>query len=76
MRLEVLIVVKMVMVVVWVVMPCGLVDGYQCFGGKYCLHLHPHLQFHTASQYRRLPWTKVILYFLIFRLLDRTPRHL
>jgi hypothetical protein len=27
--------------VLWVVTPCGLIGRYQCFGGTYCLHLHP-----------------------------------
>jgi hypothetical protein len=45
----------------WVVMPCGLVARYKCFGETYCLHhqgwwdghsigIYP--QFHTASQPR------------------------
>jgi hypothetical protein len=29
-------VVKMLMLVVWVVVPSGLVGGYQCFGGTFC----------------------------------------
>jgi hypothetical protein len=27
--------------VFWVVMPCDLVGSYHCYGGTYCLHLHP-----------------------------------
>jgi hypothetical protein len=26
--------------VFWVVMPCSVADGYQCFGGPCCLHLY------------------------------------
>jgi hypothetical protein len=36
-RFEVPIAIKMIMF--WAVTPCGLVDRYQRFGGKYCLHL-------------------------------------
>jgi hypothetical protein len=39
-RSEVLTAVKMSMLVFWVVTPCGLVNGYQRFGGTYRLHLH------------------------------------
>jgi hypothetical protein len=38
-RFEVLTAVKMLMLFFWVVMLCGLVGRYQCFGGTYCLHL-------------------------------------
>jgi len=27
--------------VCWVVMPCGVAVGYQCFGGPCCLKPHP-----------------------------------
>jgi hypothetical protein len=47
-------------VVIWVATACGLVDGYQHFGGTYCLHFQcssifledtdNHLQVHTVSQ--------------------------
>jgi hypothetical protein len=30
---------SLLMVVFWVVMPSGLIGGYQCFGGTYCIHL-------------------------------------
>jgi hypothetical protein len=36
MRLEVLTAVKISLLVFWVVMPCGLVGRYQCFGETYC----------------------------------------
>jgi hypothetical protein len=36
MRFEVFTVVKLVL---WVVMSCGFVDKYPCFGGTYCCHL-------------------------------------
>jgi hypothetical protein len=36
---DVLTVVKMSMLVIWVVPPCGLVGRFQRFGGKYYLHL-------------------------------------
>jgi hypothetical protein len=39
MRFEVLMVVKMLMLVFWIVMLCGLVGRYQCFGGTFCFHL-------------------------------------
>jgi hypothetical protein len=39
-KVKVLIAVKMLMVVFCVVTLCGLVSGYHCFGGTYCLHLH------------------------------------
>jgi uncharacterized membrane protein YqjE len=39
MTFEVLTVVKMTMLVIWVVTPCGLVGRYQRFGQTYCLHL-------------------------------------
>jgi hypothetical protein len=39
MKFEVLTAVKMSTVVFQVVTPCGFVDGYQCFGGTYYLHL-------------------------------------
>jgi hypothetical protein len=39
MRFEVLTAVKMLMLVFWIVTPCGLVGRYQRFGGTYCLHL-------------------------------------
>jgi hypothetical protein len=32
------------MVVFWVVTPCGLVGGYQHFGGTYSLHLRGELK--------------------------------
>jgi hypothetical protein len=38
---EVLTAVKMLMVVFWVVTPCGLVGGYQHFRGTYCLYIQP-----------------------------------
>jgi hypothetical protein len=38
-RFEVLVVVKMSVVVFWVVTSCGLLDGYEHFGGTYCHHL-------------------------------------
>jgi hypothetical protein len=51
----------------WVVMPCGLIGGYQCFAETYCLHnfipedadsiflenVGIYLQVHMASQPRR-----------------------
>jgi hypothetical protein len=42
--------VKMLMVVFWIVMPCGLVGGYQRSGGTY--HLQLHSEDHTVSQPR------------------------
>jgi hypothetical protein len=39
MRTEVLTAVKLSVLVVWVVTPCGLVGRYQCFGGTYCFRL-------------------------------------
>jgi hypothetical protein len=37
-RFEVLTAVKMQMLVLWVVTPCGLVGKYQGFGAIYCVH--------------------------------------
>jgi hypothetical protein len=37
MRYEVFIAVKMLMLVFWIVRPCGLADIYQYFGEIYCL---------------------------------------
>jgi hypothetical protein len=42
MRSAVRTVVKMSMLVFWAVTPCGLVVGYQRFGGTYRLHLQGH----------------------------------
>jgi hypothetical protein len=39
MRSQVIKTVKTSKEVFWVVTSCGLVDGYQCFTGTYCLHL-------------------------------------
>jgi hypothetical protein len=30
------------LIVIWVLMPCSLLGGYQCFGGAYHLHLSTH----------------------------------
>jgi hypothetical protein len=38
-RFEVYTAMKMLMLVFWVVMPCGLVDRCKRFGRTYCLHL-------------------------------------
>jgi hypothetical protein len=38
-KFEVLTAVKILMLVFWVVRPCGLVGRYQHFVGTYCLHL-------------------------------------
>jgi hypothetical protein len=38
-RFEVLTAVKITMLVFCDATPCGLVGGYQGFGGTYCLHL-------------------------------------
>jgi hypothetical protein len=38
-RFEVLTAVKMAMLVIWVVTPCGLVGRQRQFGETYCLHL-------------------------------------
>jgi hypothetical protein len=38
-RFEILKAVKIWIVVFWVMMLCSIVDGYQCFGGTYHLHL-------------------------------------
>jgi hypothetical protein len=37
-RFEILAAVKISIVVFWVVTPCGLIGGYQHFGGMYRLH--------------------------------------
>jgi hypothetical protein len=47
-RFEVLTAMKMSMAVIWVVILCGLADGYQCFTLKMEVN---HI--HTASQPRR-----------------------
>jgi hypothetical protein len=39
MRSEVLTAVRMSILVLWIVTPCGLVGTYQRFGETYCLHL-------------------------------------
>jgi hypothetical protein len=39
MGFEVLMTVKTLILIFWVVIPCNLVGGYQCFGG-----IHIHLQ--------------------------------
>jgi hypothetical protein len=51
-RLEVFTSVKMTIVVFWIVMACGLVRGYQCFGGTYHLHLRGDV---SKSAYCCLP---------------------
>jgi hypothetical protein len=40
-RSEVPMAVKMLMLVFWVVVPCGLVSRYRCFVETYSLHLQP-----------------------------------
>jgi hypothetical protein len=40
---EVLTVVSMKMAVFWVIVPCSLVEVYQCFRGPCCLHYQSHL---------------------------------
>jgi hypothetical protein len=51
-RFEVLTAVKMPMLVIWVLMQCGLVGGYHCFVGTYCLHLQ-----HTyKSTWHHIPY--------------------
>jgi hypothetical protein len=38
-------VVKMSITVFWIMTPCGLICGYQHFGGTYHLHLHSEYKF-------------------------------
>jgi hypothetical protein len=40
-------------IVIWVMMPCSLIDGHQCFGGSYCLHIQVRSQ---------LSWESVWMY--------------
>jgi hypothetical protein len=64
MRFEVFTAVKMLMVLLWVVMLCGLVGGYQHFE-ETALKMEAvciRVQVHMASQPRRPPLTKYILY--------------
>jgi hypothetical protein len=50
-NLEVLTGVKMTMVVFWIVMPCGLVGGYQHFGGTSpSSGLHPPTSPHSVTR--------------------------
>jgi hypothetical protein len=44
MRFEVLMAVKKLMVVFWVKTLCGLIGGYHCCEGIYCLHLQGRLE--------------------------------
>jgi hypothetical protein len=45
--------VKMLIVVVWVVMQCSLVGGYQLFGGPYRIHLEVNQHGDVKCLYRR-----------------------
>jgi hypothetical protein len=47
---QVLTAVKMLIVVFWVVMPCGFAGSYQCFRGTYHLHQHPEDEGNTFHQ--------------------------
>jgi hypothetical protein len=83
--LKVFMVMKMSVVVVWVVIPCGLVDGYHCLGGMYHLHLQgeitflwnigDYLQDYMASQPRSplltgsVHWTHKIFHVHVLELL-------
>jgi hypothetical protein len=44
MRFEVFTVIQIWFVVFWVMMPHGLIGGYQCFGVTYSLHLQVTLK--------------------------------
>jgi hypothetical protein len=48
-RFEVLTVVNMLMLVIWVVMPSGLVERYRRFGGIHCLQFK-HLRWRFSSE--------------------------
>jgi hypothetical protein len=47
MGFEILTEVKMSMVVLWVMAPSGPVDGYEGFGGTYCLHLEGYKKYNV-----------------------------
>jgi hypothetical protein len=40
MRFEVLMMANIKIIIFWDIMPCCLVNGYQCFGGTWSLPLH------------------------------------
>jgi hypothetical protein len=76
-RSEVHTAVKMLMLVFWIVMPCGLVVRYQRFGGIYYLHLQvwnggsmflwnggTYLQVHTVL----LPRRPILLFFTLLQI--------
>jgi hypothetical protein len=54
MKFEVIMEVKMTMLGLWVVMPCGLVAGHQRFGGTHYLHLQDSSET-LVSTYKSIP---------------------
>jgi hypothetical protein len=71
-RFEIFIMIKMSIVVFWVLMLRGLVDGYQCFGGtvpedgndSFLQNISNHLQNHTVPQPRKPQSTFISIYIL------------
>jgi hypothetical protein len=49
---EVFVPVKIHVVVFWIMTPCSLMDGYQCFGGIYYNHFQVADLPDTVSQFR------------------------
>jgi hypothetical protein len=47
----------MLMMVFWVVIPCGLVGGYRCFRGIYCLYLYPEDEGKAIHSFKTLETT-------------------
>jgi hypothetical protein len=47
--------VKMLVLLFWVVAPCGLVGGYKCFRGTHCLHLQGRRRQYVPPKRRCLP---------------------
>jgi len=53
-RFEVFTAVKILVEVFWVLTPCGVAVGYQCFGGPCCLHFQEALNLCWTDSENRL----------------------